>query len=449
MIEGFMSKLTTLMILGFSIMASTRAETELPHGCGTFIICDGKKDANGEPDGDQTCRNADNKKTIVITAHWKKGQLERDFFCANDDGVPVAKANYKNGKLDGKYQEYDSSLKQWAKEEFYKDGKRDGISKTLLPNGKTIVKYFKNDQHNGFELLLDPAGQLVAKKNCHVDGNYAEDKVCDAYPIPGYEALLANTNDQERKKKQAQDNRVVEDKYPDGTLRERYKLVAGKKQGLYERFYRNGKLGEKYTLVDDIKDGGYEAFYESGTLEQKTLYRRGVKLEDSHFFKEGQIEQTTWFKDSAPYKIINFYQNGKVAMELIEQDAGAAKNGSRIAVKRFHDNGQAAETSFLRKRENQEWAERNWGSLPFDGVRELFSSSGKLVDHEEYDNGVRIGTWKSWTSKFDFEIQYQNDVKQSLTIFDKNHKQLKRSEYFPDGSIRKEVVEPGFKEGGE
>lgn len=438
-------KILPLALICASFAPLALAGTDLPHGCGTFVICDGKKNANGDPDGDQVCRNADNKKTIVMQAHWKKGELDRDFFCANDDGVPVAKANYKNGKLDGKYQEYDSSLKQWALEENYKDGKKEGISKQLIPGDKTIVRYYKNGQHNGYELLIDGNGKLLMKRNCHINDSYAEAKVCDAFPIPGYEKLLGDTRAEEKKAKESADNRMVEEKYADGKIKERYKLVGGKKQGVYERFYANGRLGEKYNLVDNVKEGLYEAFYDTGVLEIKTQYLHGEKTESSLFFKEGQIKESTWFKKAAPYKVIQYYQNGKVSTEMVVQEPTGGQGSGLIALKRFHDNGQLAETAFSRPTGNP-----NWDYLDFHGSRELYSRTGKLLETQVYENGIRSGKWKVVGNKYEIETHYNQGIKQSATIFDKTtHKQLKKSEFLPDGSIRSEVVDPSFKEGDE
>jgi antitoxin component YwqK of YwqJK toxin-antitoxin module len=433
--------LTTLAAFA-SLAPLAMAGTDLPHGCGTFVICESKKTANGDPDGDQVCRNADNKKTIVMQAHWKKGELDRDFFCANDDGVPVAKANYKNGKLDGKYQEYDSSLKQWALEEYYKDGKKEGISRQLIPGDKTIVRFYKNGQHNGYELLIDGNGKLINKRNCHINDSYAEDKVCDAFAIPGYEKLLGDTASQEKKTKDNLDNRMVEEKYADGKIKERYKLVGGKKQGLYERYYANGKLGEKYNLVNGVKEGLYEAFFDTGVLEIKTQYLHDEKTESSKFFAEGQIEESVWYKKGMPYKVIRYYQNGKVSAEMIEQEPTAGRALGLVAFKRYHDNGQLSDKGFLFQARGEKW-----DNLDFHGQRELYSRSGKLLETESYENGIRSGLWTAAGNKYDFELRYDKGVKKSVTIFEKNtHKQLKKSEFLPDGSIRSEVVDPSYKE---
>lgn len=430
-----------LALLACSAVGAVHAATELPHGCGTFVICEGRKDANDEPDGDQRCKNADNKKTLVIQAHWKNGVLENEFFCANDDGVPKVRARYKAGKLDGLYQEYDADLKQWAMEETYKNGKREGVSKRVLPNGKTIVQFFKNDRQYGYELVIDPNGKLAAKRNCVIDEAREADKVCQGITIPGYEKLMQESDEEARKQQVAQDNRAVLEKYGDGTVRERYQLVGGKKTGLYESFFRNGKPRERYVSIDGLKDGVREEFFEEGGLEVKTLYRRGERTESSTYFKEGQIESITTYKKDQALRLVNYYQNGKMSSDLRLTDGPESSRWVRVAYSKYHDNGQVAEKGA--------WLHNGadaWGYGPYDGEREFHSKDGRFSGREFYEAGQEVGTWTFTGPRLIYEHQYKKGVKLSTTVFDKtSRKQLKRVEFMPDGSTRLETVDPSFK----
>ena len=428
----------TFSSVWMSLGILAQAGTELPHGCGTFVICESKMDSNDEPDGAQVCKNADNKKTVVIQAFWKKNQLEGDFFCANDDGVPKVKAHYKGGKLDGRYQEYNADLKQWALDEVYQGGKKEGISKRLLPNGNTVVKWFKSDQQHGFELMVDGSGRVVARRNCHISEQRHEDNACEGIAIPGYESAMAHQEAQAQKQKAADDNRVVETKYTNGKTMERYKLVGGKANGLYEKFFNTGILREKYTAVDGKHDGVYEGYFENGVLETKAIYRRGEKLERSTFFRDGQIESHTLFKNDLPYQVTQYYQNGKVSSEGVETDIPGDRLRGRVRYKNFHDNGQLAESGTLLRTRTSEW-----GYGRYDGERQLRSKGGETSEVEYYEDGKEVGTWKVSGPRYETETEYRNGVRLSETVYEKKtRKQFKRVEFMPDGSTRSETVDP-------
>jgi antitoxin component YwqK of YwqJK toxin-antitoxin module len=269
------------------------AKTYLPSGCSTVTSCTESKNEKGELHGPQTCVNYYKKDIVVIRAFWKNDKLEKDFFCANDDGTPVVQAQYKDGELNGEYKTYNASEKKWNDPITYKAGKREGVAKLTGSNGHHTVVLYKNDKPHGYELQFKD-NKLVYINGCFIDNSRKDEKECRNIKIPGYEKMVDEFITAKEKKEYAENNREVIEKYASGQIKERYKLVNSQISGSYEKFYENGKPQIQRTHKD------------------------GYKTEEKIYFREGSLESHSFFDKAWEYKTILYYQNGHKKLEREE-----------------------------------------------------------------------------------------------------------------------------------
>lgn len=151
-------------IISFLASNLTFARSYLPSGCATYITCKELKNEKDELHGSQTCFHASKKDLVLIKAYWQNDKLEKEFFCANDDGIPVVKANYKNGE----FKTYNSGEKKWDSTIPYKNGQREGVAVVGISGERQRVTLFKSDKAHGFTLIIDKNKKVLSLDNCSI-----------------------------------------------------------------------------------------------------------------------------------------------------------------------------------------------------------------------------------------------------------------------------------------
>lgn len=87
--------------------------------------------------------------TIVLQAYYENNELN-GHWGTYKFGRPLKTADYKQGVLDGIYQEYTTSTGKLAKEIQYKNGKEDGYYRFLNDDGEVTLEYtYKNGEKVG------------------------------------------------------------------------------------------------------------------------------------------------------------------------------------------------------------------------------------------------------------------------------------------------------------
>lgn len=394
------------------------AKTYLPSGCSTVTSCTESKNEKGELHGPQTCVNYYKKDIVVIKAFWKNDKLEKDFFCTNDDGVPVVQAQYKDGELDGEYKTYNSTEKKWNEPIHYKNGKREGVSKVSGSNGHYTVVLYKNDNPHGYELQFKD-DKLIYINSCNIDNMRKDEKECRNIKIPGYDKIINDFIEAKEKKEYTEKNKEVLEKYPNGQVKERYKLVNSQISGSYEKFYEDGKPQIQRTHKD------------------------GYKTEEKIYFREGPIESHSFFNKNWEYKTTLYYQNGHKKLEREEAKSPDDKWLTVVSYKNYHDNGKVSDEGKKIK------GLSSWHDGSYDGEIKIYAKTGELIYVQNYKKGKAIGTWKSTPleSPFYSEQKYEDDKLTVDSIFEKsNNTLLKKTEYYPDGSTKSEFEDPTYKE---
>ncbi len=393
-------------------------ESYVPSGCSTLITCNQIKDKNDLKQGEEICFNAYKKEMELMRSNWKNGELEGSFSCSKDDGTPYVRAHYRKGKLDGSYEEYDKSLNIWSLKQGYKDGKREGVSQRELSGKRKIIRYYKNDNAYGWELLLDENSKILEKRSCETENTRRDDKVCDEISVPGFEAQLKKMTGDESVRKQNENNREIISKY------------------------RSGQVKEKYTLVDGQRHGKNEVFFESGLPKLIEDYDHGKKRSQKVFFDEGQIKSETKYdcRTSSCHieSEIQYYQNGK--MKSKTKHSASEKWAYNIEYTEFFDNGKESE---IGRRYVQ--ALDSYGGGVYDGEIKKFSNKGEPRSLEYYDKGTEIGDWKRWDDDYAYEYHYEKGIlKQKIVLDKKTKKQMRKTELMKDGSVKSDVIDPAY-----
>ena len=308
--------------------------------------------------------------------------------------------------------------KKWNDPITYKKGKREGVAKLAGSNGHHTVVLYKNDNPHGYELQFKD-NKLIYINGCYIDNGRKDEKECRNIKIPGYDKMITDFFEAKEKKEHAESNRDVLEKYPNGQVKERYKLVNSQISGSYERFYESGKL-----QIQRTHEGGY-------------------KVEEKIYFREGPLESHSFFKKGWEYKTTLYYQNGNKKLEREQEKSPEDKWLTIVNFKNYHDNGKISEEGKKIK------GVSSWNDGSYDGEIKIYAKTGELIYVQNYKRGKAIGTWKSTPIEglFYSEQKYEDDKLVADSIFEKsNNTLLKKIEYYPDGSTKSEFEDPTYKE---
>ncbi|MDX9933286.1 MAG: toxin-antitoxin system YwqK family antitoxin [Bacteroidales bacterium] len=107
---------------------------------------------------------------------------------------------------------------------------------------------------------------------------------------------------------------VVEEKYPDGTIKSEVTMENGRKNGPAKYYYPVGKVELSMNYQDDKLEGLYEKFTVKGIRTEMTMYSNGMKNGKSEVFTEdGKILISALFINDTihgPYK--EYHPNGQI-----------------------------------------------------------------------------------------------------------------------------------------
>ena len=137
--------------------------------------------------------------------------------------------------------------------------------------------------------------------------------------------------------------------------RERARVEAGEKDGLFEWYYKNGQLESKGNWNDGKRDGLFESYYENGQLESKGNWNDGK--EDGLFeryYENGQSKGKNNWKDGKKEDGLfeGYWENGQLAAQVNLKDGKReglfefySKNGSLEWTECFK-NGERTDDSY-------------------------------------------------------------------------------------------------------
>ena len=196
-----------------------------------------KKQAERERLEKEKQRIADSKPTVVEEFDFNGKLKERVNYQSKIDGGKKhgLRELYNRGKL---------QIKQ-----YYKDGKRHGLSEHYRENGQLqwIMNWKDGLQHGIYESYSE-SGQLKLRINWK-DGKH---------------------------------HGLSESYFDNGKLSHKENKKDGLKHGVYERYHKNGRLILKRNFWKGKEDGLYEVYYATGRLDYKRCYKNDEKVDMSY-----------------------------------------------------------------------------------------------------------------------------------------------------------------------
>jgi|JI10StandDraft_1071094.scaffolds.fasta_scaffold184899_2 antitoxin component YwqK of YwqJK toxin-antitoxin module len=327
----------SLIILIISISHFVHADSKGYEAC---FLDDAEKNrcevkiVDGKKEGKETCRALDNSKVILLEAQYAKGKLNGPLVCRDFMNQVYMQTTYVDDKLNGEHKDF-SKTRSWR-----------NIKEAWA------VKYFENGKQVGMEFYADSKGKVLdILPNCWEKGQFSSSNFgyCLGLKYGDYDADIKKYLQTEVKKRFKEMNRDIEDRY------------------------KNGKIKFKARMVDGRYDGEALWNYESGSPNTKTLYAKGVPVKSEEFFESGAPQLVKQFKDGKLEKKETYYENGKLAETVkTTYDDGVRKE----RIERFDDKG-FRETEYGYTYEFSSY----WGQM--DGPYRTYDAKGRL-DYEAY-----------------------------------------------------------------
>tara|TARA_B110001454_G_scaffold219201_1_gene251876 strand:- start:16818 stop:17999 length:1182 start_codon:yes stop_codon:yes gene_type:complete len=340
----------------------------------------------GKKEGKETCRALDNSKVVLLEAQYANGKLNGPLVCRDFMNQVYLQTAYVDDQLNGEHKSYSKS-RSWK-----------NIKEAWA------ISFYENGKQVGMEFFADTKGKVLdILPNCWEKGQMSSSNLgyCLGLKYGDYDSDIRKFLQAEVNKRFKEMNRDIEDKF------------------------KNGKVKFKVKMVNGQYDGEAVWNYESGSPNTKTLYAKGVPVKSEEFFESGAVQVTKFFKDGKLEKKETFYENGKLA-EIVK---ATYDNGIRKErIERFNDKG-FRETEYGYTYEFSGY----WGQI--DGPYRTYDNKGNL-DYEAYfkngqlDGKVTINS----TDRKEEETWVKGRRKETIVYDVKTGKPIEKIEYMNDGS---------------
>jgi uncharacterized protein len=337
---------------------------------------------------------------------------------------------FKNGKLEGIYQEYFENGKLF-KEGTYENGVLSGKLKIYHLNGniKLETSYSESGKH-GIEQLFDDQGILTQSIT------YALNKK----------------------------NGTFKTYFNDGKkIKEEGSYKADFLAGVFKQYHENGKLALSCIYGEDnSKDGPEIKYYYDGSQQWIKNFQHGkLRGIQKYFFENGQISKWEMYNDEGKLhgEIKEYYKNGKLAVNILYENGNVIdvieqqnSKGSNINKSKLKQNpyGTGQITKLYDNNKVSYYAVYTDGVL--DGEIKEFYESGQLKCEGFYNYGSRDGEFKHYyengtlKEKGNYKSNYQLGFKDGehteyyetgevscKTIYQYN-KEIEKTTYYKNGS---------------
>ena len=294
------------------------------------------------------------------TGYWRKYY---------PSGILESEANYKEGKLNGLYKQYNKYGSLEVINYMYLDSissnSRDivliDLYREYYPGGtkEKLVGGLTNGLRNGQYRSYDIDGNLVQGYL------YSNDTIIA-------EGIILNDGTYDGDWKYF---------YTSGEVQSEGKYEEGKKNGLWTYFYKNGKIQQKGKYINGIYEGQWTWYYENGAIRAQEFYRKG-KLEGTivEYDEQGNeltkgeyyagLKEGTWF-----YHVENYKETGQFTLNF--------KDGLWLS---YYQNGvKAFEGEYVEGQPK--------------GKHKYYHDNGVLKSQGKYKAGAKHGVWKNYSAK--------------------------------------------------
>ena len=291
------------------------------------------------------------------------------------NAIQAEEAYYKNGELDSIRRIWDNLIGTIISQEYYKEGKKDGV-------------WIKFDQLGDTSKLMTYRDDLLDGKYYEkIDGNFEAKGMYKEGKKHGFWETGQVSNYRRQSGTYEMGEKIGEWTYYDGNgellMVEDYKLTFedGVPSGTIEAFYDNGKMKSKLTLEEGLIEGEYYTYHYNGKPEAITQYSDGfMNGKRVTFTSKGDTLSVSHYEDDILEGLYYSKYDGKV------DDIGHFSDGKRSGP----------------------WKEN--------------LVSGDLRQEGEYKNDLRVGEWVVFNVKgkpMRKDIYADNGIKKK-TIFIRN-----------------------------
>jgi antitoxin component YwqK of YwqJK toxin-antitoxin module len=234
--------------------------------------------ANGQLQEEGSYRR--DRKHGAWTAWHKNGQLEwRGSFLAGQlhgvwttfhaNGQLRARPTYDQGRLTGEEVIYDDQGRMTTRKHWV-SGRENGLREVVLPHGRRVVQFVKDDKLAGEHREFDAQGRLL------VEGQYESDKMQGRWRnyFPGGRVQW---------ERRYQDDRLEgpERRWrDDGSLESEGAYLAGERHGPWTDWDATGQKAAEGEYRQSLRHGEW-IFYQDGTPLRKTTYRGGQVMDSA------------------------------------------------------------------------------------------------------------------------------------------------------------------------
>lgn len=187
--------------------------------------------------------------------------------------------------------------------------------------------------------------------------------------------------------------------YRNGTVKEKYFVKDGKKNGLYKTYYANGQLSVEMTYKMGLGEGTYTSYNSNGVKDDEfQLVNDNIHGVRKTYHSNGQLaSQYNYLNGKYDGEYVTYFYDGKV------QKKGAYKNGNEVGkFEEFYSNGAMSGSMLL-----DESGKQNGVSIEYDldgkKYEEMEFSKGELKSITFYD---KAGTAKVLATKKGKKIDY-------------------------------------------
>lgn len=345
---------------------------------------------DGKKEGKEVCRALDNPEIILREAQFSSGKLNGPLTCRDFLNQIYLQGNYRDGKLDGEQKDYSNSR-------YWKNIKQ-----------AWNVKYFENGKQVGMEFYTDLQGKILdILPDCwergEIGSNFA---YCLSLKYGQYDGAIKKYLQAEISKRFKEMNRDIENKFENGKIKFKAKLVNGRFEGLAVWYHQNGEV------------------------KSKVLFDKGIQVKVEDFFETGKPESIKLFKDGKAEKKEVFYENGKLA-EIVK--ITHEKGRRREHTERFTDQG-------FRQSEYTSKFEFSDHSGRLDGIYRNYGKNGQLVYEAYFISGQRDGKVTiQYPDRKEVEVWVKGKHKETVISDEKTGKPIEKIEYMNDGSEKSRI----------
>ena len=366
------------------------------------------------------------------------------------DGKIMQTVSYNSGKKEGLSKEYDNDGNIISLYEYNKDflvsrerinrndskGLKQGVWKDFYPGGGVkSEKTYKDDQINGYYKEYDTRGRLVLTM-LYENGAVVKSNVEDEPDI-------------EIENKYDQDGKLIysgpfRNKVPVGTHREYSKdgkitnafiyndngqklsegIVdeAGRFNGKWKDFDSEGKVIAEGQYTDNRRTGAWKFYNSAGKVEQTGNYNNGRPdgLWKWYYPDGSLLREEEYFQGQRDGAYTEYSPTG----EIIAQ--GMYAEGEKNGDWKFKSGDITEEGKYVIGLQDGLWksyysdgkikSKLNFVQGNPHGEQTIFYESGQIKEVRNYQNGIRVKTWKKFTEEGvpELTIVYKNDQEISI-----------------------------------